>query len=157
MIYKICDVMMSISTWDRVHFWIYLLNHNSWTLKKTLWPLFMDGVQLPRLEPLRGGSLFFNTKFPEIPGTYFIDLGRTKGWVDLGSTQWFWTWDLGLGIQRLNHGASLCHITKKKFIQKFYKICDLTTSSRPFCVCKELSTISIGKWNFWSILVILDM
>ena len=25
----ICDVMMSISTWDRVHFGIYLLNHNS--------------------------------------------------------------------------------------------------------------------------------
>ena len=29
MIYQICDVMMSISKWDRVHFWIYLLNHNS--------------------------------------------------------------------------------------------------------------------------------
>ena len=24
-------VMMSISTWDRVHFWIYLVNHNSLT------------------------------------------------------------------------------------------------------------------------------
>ena len=29
MIYQVCDIMMSISTWDRVHFWIYLLNHNS--------------------------------------------------------------------------------------------------------------------------------
>ena len=29
MIYQICDVMMSISAWDRVHFWIGLLNHNS--------------------------------------------------------------------------------------------------------------------------------
>ena len=28
MIYQICDVMVSISIWDRVHFWIYLLNHN---------------------------------------------------------------------------------------------------------------------------------
>ena len=28
MIYQICDVMMTIKTWDRVHFWIYLLNHN---------------------------------------------------------------------------------------------------------------------------------
>ena len=31
------------------------------------------------LEPLRGGSLLFTTKFPEIPGTYFTDLGRMKG------------------------------------------------------------------------------
>ena len=44
-----------------------------------------------RLEPLRGGSLFFTTKFPETPGTHFIDLGRMKGWVDLGATQRFWT------------------------------------------------------------------
>ena len=32
-----------------------------------------------RLEPLRGGSLFFITKSPEIPGTHFIDLGSMKG------------------------------------------------------------------------------
>ena len=30
-------------------------------------------------------------KFPEILGTHFIDLGRMKGWVKLGATQWFWT------------------------------------------------------------------
>ena len=33
----------------------------------------------PRLEQLRGGSLLFITMFPEIPGTYFIDLGEMKG------------------------------------------------------------------------------
>ena len=32
-----------------------------------------------RLEPLRGGSLLFTTKFPEFPGTHFTDLGRMKG------------------------------------------------------------------------------
>ena len=32
-----------------------------------------------RLEPLQGGSLLFTTKFPEVLGTYFIDLGRMKG------------------------------------------------------------------------------
>ena len=37
MIYKICDIMMSIRTWDRVHFWIYLLNHNS--LSHQTWPM----------------------------------------------------------------------------------------------------------------------
>ena len=29
-----------------------------------------------RLEPLKGGSLLFTMKFPEIPGTHFIDLRR---------------------------------------------------------------------------------
>ena len=31
MIYQICDVTMNISTWDNLHFWIYLLNHDSWS------------------------------------------------------------------------------------------------------------------------------
>ena len=39
-----------------------------------------------RLEPLEGGSLLFTTKFPEIPGTHFIKVRRTKGCVDLGVT-----------------------------------------------------------------------
>ena len=37
------------------------------------------GSTASRLEPLRGGSLLFTTKFPETPGTHFIDLGRMKG------------------------------------------------------------------------------
>ena len=37
------------------------------------------GSTASRLEPLRGGGLFFTTKFPEIPGTHFTDLGRMKG------------------------------------------------------------------------------
>ena len=49
------------------------------------------GSTASRLEPLRGGSLLFTTKFPEISGTHFTDLGRMKGWVDLGATQRFWT------------------------------------------------------------------
>ena len=32
-----------------------------------------------RLEPLRGGSLLFTTKLPEIPGTHFIKLRTMKG------------------------------------------------------------------------------
>ena len=30
------------------------------------------------LKPLQGGSLLFTTKFPEIPDTHFIDLGRME-------------------------------------------------------------------------------
>ena len=51
----------------------------------------------------------------------------------------------------------MSHYKKKKLIKKFCRNCGLKTSSRLFCVCKELSTDSIGKWNFWSKLLILDM
>ena len=37
------------------------------------------GSTASRLQPLRGGSLLFTIQFAEIPGTHFIDLGRTKG------------------------------------------------------------------------------
>ena len=56
-----------------------------------------------RLQPLQGGSLVFTTKFPEIPGTHLIDLGRMKGWVDLELASGFEHRTPGLGIQRLNH------------------------------------------------------
>ena len=39
-------------------------------------PFYGWGSTTSRLEPLRGGSLLFTTKSPEIPGTHFIDLGR---------------------------------------------------------------------------------
>ena len=37
------------------------------------------GSTAPKLEPLPGGSLLLITKFPEIPGTHFINLRRMKG------------------------------------------------------------------------------
>ena len=39
MIYQICDVMMSINTWGKVHFWIYLLNQNSPKLSRQICPI----------------------------------------------------------------------------------------------------------------------
>ena len=33
-------------------------------------PFYGRGSTAPRLEPLRGGSLLFTTKFPEVPGTH---------------------------------------------------------------------------------------
>ena len=54
----------------------------SLTLKKKknfMAPFYGWGSTASRLEPLRGGSLLFTTKFPEVPGTHSIDLGRMKG------------------------------------------------------------------------------
>ena len=65
--------------------------------KNFMAPFYGWGSTGSRLEPLRGGSLLFTTKSPEIPGTHFIDLGRMRGWVHLGATQWFWTRDPWLG------------------------------------------------------------
>ena len=47
-------------------------------------PFYGWGSTASRLEPLRWGSLLFTTKFPEIPGSHFIDLGRMR--VDFGAT-----------------------------------------------------------------------
>ena len=49
------------------------------------------GSTASRLQPLREDNLLFTIQFPEIPDTHFIDLGRMKGWVNPGATQWFWT------------------------------------------------------------------
>ena len=53
--------------------------------------LWMGFNCLKATEPLRGDSLLFTTKFPAIPGTHLIDLGRMKDWVDLEDTLRFWT------------------------------------------------------------------
>ena len=37
-------------------------------------PFYRWGSTASRLEPYRGGSLLFTTKFPEISGTHFTDL-----------------------------------------------------------------------------------
>ena len=71
---------------------IYLLNNFNFMAPFSGW-----GSTASRLEQFRGGSLLFTNQFPEIPGTRFIDLGRMKGWVDLGATQWFWTGDSWIG------------------------------------------------------------
>ena len=45
----------------------------------------------------------------------------------------------------MKFGQFMSHYKRKNLIQKFCKNCSLKTSSRPFCVCKELNTASIGK------------
>ena len=50
-------------------------------------PFYGWGSTASRRESFRGGSLLFTTKFPEIPGTHFINLGRMEGWVNIRATQ----------------------------------------------------------------------
>ena len=59
--------------------------------KKDFMPPFCgQSSTTSRLELLLSrGSLLSTTKFPEIPGNHFIDLGRMKGLVKLEATQWF--------------------------------------------------------------------
>ena len=54
-------------------------SHKTFKKKNFMAPFYGWGSTASRLEPLRGGSLLFTTKFPEVPGTHFIDLGRMKG------------------------------------------------------------------------------
>ena len=48
----------------------------------------------------------------------------------------------------MKFGQFMSHYIRKNFITKFCKNCGLKTSSRSFCVCKELSTASIGNEIF---------
>ena len=41
---------------------------------------------LKATEPLRGDSLILTNNYPEIPVIILINIGRVKGWVDLGAT-----------------------------------------------------------------------
>ena len=66
-------------------------------------PFYGWGSTASRLEPLQGGCLLFTTKFPEISGTRFTDLGKMKGWVNLEPPSGFEHGTPGLGIQRLDH------------------------------------------------------
>ena len=45
---------------------------------RTKAPLYGWSSTVSRLEPVRGGSLLFTTKFPEIPATHFI-LSTSEG------------------------------------------------------------------------------
>ena len=58
----------------------------------------MDGAQLPQgYSHFEEAVYYFTTKFPDIPGTHFTNVGSMEGWVDLGAIQWFWTWDPWIG------------------------------------------------------------
>ena len=48
----------------------------------------------------------------------------------------------------MKFGQFMSHYKRRTFIRKFYKNCDLKTSSRPFCAGKELSTTSTGNGKF---------
>ena len=64
-------------------------------------PFYGWGSTASRLQSHYEESSLFTTKFPEIPGTNFIDLGRMKDWVKLGATQWFRTQNPCLQINSL--------------------------------------------------------
>ena len=80
-----------------------------------------------RLEPLRGGSLLFTIKSPEISGTHFIDLGRMKGWVDIGATPYLQR--LQMAASRLNQ--SIFQLTHCFIIAYELIIYQIKTSCKP--------------------------
>ena len=73
-------MLSNIQKFSQSHVWLDMgLEYNSNKKNNLMAPFYGWGSTASRLEPLRGGSLLFTTKFPEIPGTHFTDLGRMKG------------------------------------------------------------------------------
>ena len=87
MIYQICEVMMSISTWDRAHSGIYLLNHNSlshntWPTDRceqgqyfsgTFWTIWRTGDKVQVLFNLATCSNYSITSYVKIPVFHFFE------------------------------------------------------------------------------------
>ena len=87
MIYQICEVMMSISTWDRVYFWIYLWNHNSlshhtWPTDRyeqgqhfwgTFWTIWKTGANFQVLFNLATRPNYSITSYVKIPVFQFFE------------------------------------------------------------------------------------
>ena len=73
MLEKICLNVESL-----IHFNLYGTIFTTKTLN-FMAPFYGWASTASGLEPPRGSSLLFTTKFPEISGTHFTDLGRMKG------------------------------------------------------------------------------
>ena len=91
MIYQICDVMISINTWDRVHFWIYLLNYK-WLTRQTwlidryrqgqyfseiTWMIWRAGIKFQVLFNLTTCSNYSRTNYVKS----LVFLFFLKGWI----------------------------------------------------------------------------
>ena len=86
MIYQICHVI-SISIWDRVHFWIYFLNHNSishhtWPtdrykqgqyLSGIFWTIWRTGAKFQVLFNLATCCNYLITSYVKIPVFHFFE------------------------------------------------------------------------------------
>ena len=72
-------------------------------MKSLMAPCDVWGSTASRLEPLWGGSLLFNTKFPEIPGTHFMNFKRWKTESTFEPPNGFDHEIPELGIQQINH------------------------------------------------------
>ena len=87
MIYQIRDVMMSISARDRMHFWIYLLKHNSlsnqtWPIdiykqgkyfSRILWTIWRTGAKFQVLFSLITCYNYSITSYDKIPVFHFFE------------------------------------------------------------------------------------
>ena len=120
----------------------FSLNKSSYQTRKSVF--YFTSKALSVIEKIKFLE-FYISKFHDI----IKCLGINKKYISLNN----------LGSKHsllMNFGQFMSYYKRKNF-KKFYKNCGLKTSSRVFCVCKELSTTSVRKWSFWSKQLILDM
>ena len=119
-IYQICDITMSIRTWDNLHFLIYLLNHNSqghqtWSVDRykqgqyfsvIFWTIWRTGARFQVLFNLATCPNYSITKYVKIPVFYFfekVNKGQSKRYLLKQGMTWNnlkrpttskkWTWN----------------------------------------------------------------
>ena len=87
MIYQICDAIMSVTTWNRVYFLIYLLNqvlltHQAWSIDRykqgqyfseVFWTIWRTGVKFQALFNLATCSNYSITTYVKYPLFHFFE------------------------------------------------------------------------------------
>ena len=96
---KFVKVCLLIPSWIELFYWKYFFFRVvSWDKKKLYGSFLWMGFNcLKATEPLQGDNLIYTIKSLGAPGTHQTDLGRIRGWVDLGATWSFWIWDSWIG------------------------------------------------------------
>ena len=75
---------------------------------------------LREAEPLIRHSLLFTIKSPEALGIHLIDIGRVKGWINLGATLWSKFCSTFESIQILRKTDILCKPYSPEFNPSIY-------------------------------------
>ena len=137
MIYQISD-MMSISTWGKIHFWMYLLNHNSshqtWPTDTynqgqqflgIFWTIWRTGTKFQVFSKLAICPNYSITNYVKIPVLHFF----LKRWIrdninvnyQNGSISPYWHFNKSFPspTKGQKHVRNVCH-TAHKYLTKFH-------------------------------------
>ena len=84
-----CSANKFLPTILVILFWIFQYRFHLVNVKNFIVSFLWTGPNcLKASEPQRGDSLSFTTRYPDVPVTHLINIGRMKGWVEFRAIEW---------------------------------------------------------------------